>query len=315
MTIGEHDSTFEGRPIEEFSSDAGIQNVEVAIRLAVEYDAWEDGTKVPDLIAQLCEDPKAPQVKALVIGPCGYDGDDPADPIYAKLAEPETAATLSGLKALFVGDITYEEQEISWIVQGDVGPVLAAYPQLEVLRVRGGNGLALNGLESSSLRKLVVETGGLRRELIEQVCNSKLPNLEHLELWLGSENYEADHTVDDLMPLLSGRLFPKLRYLGLRDCEWVDALVPLVIDSPLLAKLHVLDLSLGVLTDAGAAALLMSRALEPLKKLKKLDLHHHYVSPWLIDRLKAAGYKLDASGFQIPEVYEGEIYRNVAVSE
>jgi hypothetical protein len=297
MTIGEHDSTFEGRPIEEFSSDAGVQNVEAAIRLAVAYDAWEDGTKVPDLIAQLCEDPKAPQVKALVIGPWGYDGDDPADPIYAKLAEPEVAETLSGLKALFVGDITYEEQEISWIVQGDVAPVLAAYPQLEVLRVRGGNGLALNGLESSSLKKLIVEAGGLRREIIEQVCNSKLPNLEHLELWLGSENYDANHTVDDLMPLLSGRLFPKLRYLGLRDCEYTDDVARAAADAPVLSQLDTLDLSMGTFGDDGARALIAS---PQTKKLKTLDVSHHYMSPAVAAELAAIGPKLIADEGQDP---------------
>jgi hypothetical protein len=249
------------------------------------------------LIAQLCEDPKAPQVKALVIGPWGYDSDDPADPIYAKLAEPETAATLSGLEALFIGDITCEEQEISWIVQGDVAPVLAAYPQLEVLRVRGGNGLALNGLESSSRRKLVAETGGLRRELIEQVCNSKLPNLEHLELRLGSANYEADHTADDLMPLLWGRLFPKLRYLGLRDGEYTDDVARAAADAPVLSQLDTLDLSMGTFGDDGARALIASAQA---KKLKNLDVSHHYRSAAVAAELAAIGPKVRADDGQEP---------------
>ena len=54
---------------------------------------------------------------------------------------------LNRLKGLFIGDITYEECEISWIIQSDVSPVLTAYPELELFRVRGGQDLSLGQLD------------------------------------------------------------------------------------------------------------------------------------------------------------------------
>ena len=297
MTIGQHDSSFAGRPIEEFSTDNGIINPAAAVRLAIEYDAWEDGTRVPDIIAQLCEDPKAPQVEALVIGPWGYDMDEDAQGIYDKLCEPEIAETLSGLKALFVGDVTYEEQEISWITQGNASRLIDAYPALEELRLRGGNNLTVGPLRSSALKKLVIETGGMSRAIIQQVIESSLPNLEHLELWLGSDNYGADHSVDDLMPLLSGRVFPKLRYLGLRDCEYSDDVARAAAEAPVLSQLDVLDLSLGTFGDDGARALIHSAQI---KKLKRLDVSHHYMSPDVANELSALGVAVTAADAQGP---------------
>ncbi len=289
MTIGEHESSFAGRPIEEFSSDAGIQNVDAAIRIAVEFD---DDVSMTDLIDQLREDPKAPQIKALVLGSWATDVEDPAEPVYAKLAEPESIEAFANVTAIFIGDITYEEQEISWIKQGDIAPVLAAYPKLEVVRVRGGDGLSLGGLDSPVLKTLIVETGGLSCACVEQVCAANLPNLEHLELWLGSENYGADHSVDDLMPLLSGRLFPRLRYLGLRDCEYSDDVARAAAEAPVLSQLEVLDLSKGTFGDEGARALIDSAQV---KKLKTLDVSHHYMSPAVATELSAVGIQVIAA--------------------
>lgn len=55
MTINDHAASFAGRPIEEFSSDVGIQNVDAAIRLACEF---EGDVSMTDLIDQLREDPR-----------------------------------------------------------------------------------------------------------------------------------------------------------------------------------------------------------------------------------------------------------------
>ena len=42
-----------------------------------------------------------------------------------------------------------------------------------------------------------------------------------------------------------------------------------------MARLKTLDLSMGVLSDVGAEALL---AGQPLTHLRRLDLHHHFLS-------------------------------------
>jgi hypothetical protein len=297
MTVSKHDSTFAGRPIEQFSG--AIQNPDAAIRVSVEYDQWEDGTRVADLIDALSKDPQASRVRALVIGPWDYESDESAvTPIYEKLCEPAVVEKLRGLTALFLGDITYEEQEISWIGQGDVDPIVRAYPSLEVLRVRGGNGLSLGALDAPALTTLIVEAGGLPGAVLSQVCGARLPNLEHLELWLGSENYGSDHTVDDLMPILSGRLFPKLRYLGLRDCEYTDDVARALAEAPVLSQLETLDLSMGTFGDDGANALLASAQV---KKLRKLDVSHHYMTPEVAEQLAALGPEVVANDPQGPD--------------
>jgi hypothetical protein len=79
----------------------------------------------------------------------------------------------------------------------------------------------------------------------------------------------------------------------------------------LLAHLRILDLSLGTLDDAGAAALLASPVVE---RLAKLDMHH-YCSPEMVKRLQSLGIEVDASEPQEDDEYDGERYRYVAVAE
>src|SRR5262249_19321549 len=128
------------------------------------------------------------------------------------------------LRTLFLGDITSEESEISWISHSDVSPLFNAYPKLKYFGVRGVGGLRLGHIQHDHLRKLVIESGGLPRGIVEEILNSNLPALEHLELWLGTSDYGGDTTVEDFAPLFNGSLFPQLRYLGLRDSEIVNDL-------------------------------------------------------------------------------------------
>ncbi|HNC46778.1 MAG TPA: hypothetical protein PLU80_21590, partial [Acidobacteriota bacterium] len=131
--------------------------------------------------------------------------------------------------------------------------------------------------------------------VVRAVTAADFPELEHLELWLGTENYGATTEPVDLAPLFSGRLFPKLKYLGLRNSDFSDLIATAMADSPLLERLETLDLSLGTLGDEGAEALLKSPATA---KLRFLDLHHHYCSDEMMEKLKALGIKVDLSDAQ-----------------
>jgi hypothetical protein len=78
----------------------------------------------------------------------------------------------------------------------------------------------------------------------------------------------------------------------------------------LLQRLETLDLSLGVLTDEGARALL----LLPLNTtLKKLNLHYNYLSADLVRQLKALPLVVDASKPSDMDV--NDEWRFVAVGE
>jgi hypothetical protein len=157
----------------------------------------------------------------------------------------------------------------------------------------------------------VIETGGLQREVVMEVAGAKLPALEHLELWLGSEWYGGNANVEHLRPFLIGKSFPRLRSLALRNFEAADALAEAVAGAPILKQLDTLDLSLGTLGDEGARALLASPAI---RKLKKLDLHRHYMTAEMMDALKRLPLTVDVS--QPTEARpEEEGGRYVAISE
>jgi predicted DNA-binding WGR domain protein len=281
----------------------------VAYRLRLDYDDFEAKSQLTDVLATFLADPAAASADALVLGCWSFEGDDSAALVEALVAARDQ---LPNLRALFLGDITYEEQEISWIHQTDVSPLFEAYPKLEHFRVRGGEGLTLGRLRHANLKALVIETGGLPTAVVREVAAAELPKLEHLELWLGDEGYGGDAAVEDLAPILSGKQFPKLRYLGLRDSAKADEVAAAVAKAPVLKKVKVLDLSLGNLSDAGAEAL----AASPLvAKLEKLDIHHHYVSPAVVKKLKALGPQVNAGDVKKPDEYDDEVVRYIAVAE
>ena len=88
------------------------------------------------------------------------------------------------------------------------------------------------------------------------------------------------------MPILSGRIYPKLTSLGICNCQYSDEVAQAIADAPILAQLDTLDLSFGTLGDVGAEALLNSPGI---KKLKNLVIEHHYISAPLQKRLGALG--------------------------
>ena len=219
---------------------------------------------------------------------------------------------LRNLRALFLGDILYRENEISWIEHSDITCLLDAFPDLEHFRVRGGDGLVLRVFEHRNLVSLTIEASNLSREVVLAVGSSKLPALEHLELWLGTEEYHADTTPEDLDGILQAKHLPSLRYLGLCNSDIADDIPGVLSGAPVLERLRVLDLSLGTMTDRGAEALL---SIPGLSRLEKLDLHHHYISPAMIERLQELGIEVDATDPKEADDIGGEDYRFVAHSE
>ncbi len=283
----------------------------VIYRLAITYEEEDEQKSLTDKLAAFLAEPAAERAPGLVIGMWG--GVDSVDQNSAPIVEALVAARdkLPNLKHLFLGDIITEENEVSWIQQSDVSPLFEAYPQLEEFRVRGSNDLSFGTLKHKNLKTLVIECGGLPVRVLREICAAKLPALKHLELWLGEERYGWDGTVEDLQPLLTGKLFPKLRYLGLRDSSVADAVAAAVAKAPVLKKIRVLDLSLGNLGDEGARALVESPAVA---KLEKLDIHHHFVSDNIVAQLKALGIEIDASQHMKPWDFDPD-YRYIAVSE
>ncbi len=312
MTLYEHAEEFFGKPVKDWRPGVKLDDPSgTAYRIALEYDEAEAGVTWEARFNEFLSQPGSSSVTSIVVGVWG-DPSPLGDSSSVVKTLTEASVKLPALRALFIGDIISEEFEISWIEQSDMAPLFVAYPELEHFGVRGGTGLRFGPLNHSLLCSLVVESGGLDVSVVRDITSSSLPELEHLELWLGTEDYGANAEMVDLAPILSGKLFPKLRYLGLRDSELADAIAAAVANSPLLERLRVLDLSLGTLSDDGAAALLAGAGI---KNLELLDLHHHYCSDEMVSKLASLGIKVDISDKQEPDVYDGESTRYVAVGE
>ncbi|MEZ6133785.1 MAG: STM4015 family protein [Pirellulaceae bacterium] len=301
--------TFIGKKVVNFTSPKSIKKADVVYRINYSWDG-EGESNFGEMLMQFLDSDAPLTARGFVIGSWSDDGPEPADPIVAKLVEYKHK--FPELTALFFGDIEQEESEISWIEQCDMTPLLKSFPKLELLRVRGGTGLHFKGAKHDCLRALGVEAGGLPRDVVGEICKAKFPNLEYLELWLGTPDYGGDTQVNDLQPILKGKLFPKLKYLGLRNAEIANDIAGVIINSPIIKQLETLDLSLGTLTDEGAQALLK---LPQDGKLKRLDVHHHFLSKPMMKQLKALPFTVNVADQQEPDDWGDGEMRFVAIGE
>ncbi|MFI8194267.1 STM4015 family protein [Streptomyces sp. NPDC085946] len=319
MTIGDHLGALYRLPAHTFPGpDARTDDLPEpdAVAWRIKADVYDGDEEWAAAFARFCAAVDTTRVRAVIVGAWEEAYETSSSVVVeALLAARER---FPALRALFLGDMVMEESEISWINQTDVTPLLAGFPALEEFGVRGGTGLRFPAVSHGALRRLVVESGGLPAEVVRGIGASDLPALEHLELWLGTPDYGGDSEVADLEPVLSGARLPRLRHLALCNSEMQDAVAAAVASAPVVERLEVLDLSMGVLTDEGAGALLGG---QPLTHLKKLDLHHHYLSEPFVERvrqtLEPAGVEVDLDRADAEEETEdgGTVWRYVAVGE
>jgi hypothetical protein len=289
VAVNNHLSTFYNLPVRDFSVDEPIEDLAAcAPALRVEYEGGADAFQ--ELLDALVAHPEIDQLRALVIGTWDEEQFD-TDNNNVTTQLLAVRDKLPSLRALFFGDIMYEECEISWIIQGDNSPLLHGLPALEVFGVRGG-GTEFRELRHANLRSLTVETGGLSAACVQQIGAAYLPALEHLELWLGTDNYGGDASVEDLAPILSGRAFPKLRSLGLKNSQRQGEVVTALLGSPVLDEIEALDLSMGTLTDAEIEGLRTMSA----RKLKTLNVSDNYLSEAAVASLRGRHFEVISHG-------------------
>lgn len=311
MGFYEQPVQFNGRRVANYDPETGIKDSSLAYRFATSYD---DEIDVAEHVAQFLKDPNVQKVDTLVFGLITIEGDVPPSQIIQLLTENKQQ--LPNLSAVFFNDVVQEECEVSWLENDDHSAMWQAFPKLEVYRVRGGNGLTFNQPHHAQLKKLIIETGGMSNDTINNIAEANLPELEHLELWLGTEEYGFEATAKDVLEAVQGtdgKHFPKLRYLGLRNSAIADDLATALEGAPILERIEVLDLSMGNLSDKGAEALIDNPAI---KNLSRLILDHHYMSDETIEQFRDLGITVSADDAQEADDYgDGEIYRYIAVSE
>ncbi|MDN8592395.1 STM4015 family protein [Paenibacillus sp. 11B] len=260
------------------------------VKLTVSYDDYENGIRMETLIRELAAKPEAGSLESLIIGDWGQAYENSPDEFLGTLTE--LAPSFPSLKKLFIGDMGFEECEVSWIIQTDLTPLLVAFPELKSFSVKGSSGLSLEPMEHAKLEELIIICGGLPQGILASIARAKLPELRKLELYLGVEDYGFDGSLQDVLPFLEQGLFPKLVYLGLKDSEIQDEIAKAAAEAPILDQLEVLDLSEGTLSDEGAEALLAS---DKIKKLKHLNLSYHYMTDEMLIRWKRSGISVDVS--------------------
>jgi hypothetical protein len=296
VTISSHLTTFAGRPVVAWNAEEEPADP-AAVAWRVEVEEFDGPmSEFEAAFEQVLRRTGPGGPVALVLGEWGeaFETGAPLDLLI------RNADRLTALRSLFVGEMTFEQCEISWIHQADYTPLLAAFPRLERLWIRGTEELALDAVRHEGLTELVLQSGGLPPAIVRTIAECDLPHLTHLELWLGVENYNGGATVEDLAPILTGRVFPALTSLGLRNAENADELAAALAAAPVIGRLRELDLSLGMLSDAGAEALVTG---QPLNHLAALRLRHHFMSPELADRVVAElpGVQVDVSDPQKEE--------------
>lgn len=289
MTISLHIQELAGKPVRSFDGTLNDNPAEYAWKLG--WD-WDSEQPMAELLQTFLNDERVGEVEALVIGVWDEEMfDTPASDLVQTIAD--AAPRLTNLRHIFFGDIVYEECEISWIVNSDHSPLLNAYPKLESYTVRGGMGLRFQELRHPSLRSLTVQTGGMSTLTLRDIAGAVLPNLEALELWIGTEYYEGTDDVQDVMPLLSGKLFPKLTRLGLKNAQMQDEIAIAAAGAPVIAQLRHLDMSMGCMGDEGGNALADSPLIAGLETL---DVSDNYLSADVVARLEALPCAVAADG-------------------
>ena len=276
-----------------------------------DYGEYEDGKTAKTMVEDILADPEFAELEELIIGSWGGAFEEDCQPILDAIVE--NADKFSHITKLFVGDMDFEECEVSWIMQGDYSRIWKAMPQLKELTIKGSMDLMLGEIEHENLESLTIICGGLGQEIMEEIEKAKLPGLKKLLLYIGVESYGFDGDADTIKRLLANSDFPKLTYLGIADSEIQDELTEVVLESKYIHQIETLDLSCGTLTDKGGSLLL--EKLPELSNIRKLDVHHHYLSDEMMEKLEKLSLEVDVSEQEEAEEWDGKLWYNAMLTE
>ena len=261
---------------------------------------WK-GKLATDVVEPLLKHPSGKFLVEMTINENDDPSEDTLDDIFAVIAKHP----IPTLRKLTIGD---DVSQISWYRIGNVGKIWKALPNLEWLEIEAGE-FALGTIEAPKLKHAVFKTGGLSKGAMKSIAAAKWPNIEHLEVYFGDDNYGADSTVKDVMPLLDRTDLRKLKYLAVKNAEFQNELVVACAKSKLVKQLDTLDFSEGILTDDCIAD--FEKHADAFEHLT-LNVSETYLSDEVVKRLKKIPKKLIAEDMREDDDPE---YRYVGVGE
>ncbi len=248
------------------------------------------GANLAELTGRVLSLPIARLLRRLRFGLASYESDNDWTETMRSVTTSKQAPFITSLR---FDDYHSEDCEISWTPTGDFSFAWTALPSLKELVIRSGQSGTYGTLDLPSLERFTRISGGLGADELETFATARWPNLQHLELWTGQENYGGGATVGTLERFFDGSNTPKLTSFGLVNCEILHECLEPLARSKLLPKLRRLDLSDGVLQD-GDVDLLLSHAAA-FKHLEVLDLSGN--------QLEAGGERITAA---LPNAVIGE---------
>jgi len=231
--------------------------------------------------------------------------------------QTKTALTTLGkqvgpqIRTLVIGPDDSEgiDNDHFWI--GDISFAWKLFPNLRSLTIHSST-FKLGKIALPELRELAIETCNLTRGDLRTISAARWPELEKLILWFGSE-YRSDCTIRDLKSLLEGKQFPRLRHLGLMNCELTDEICEALPRAPILRQLRTLDLSMGCMGEAGVKALV--KHADAFAHLERLVVDDNFLGSADIAALKVLGPKLSAKLQKDVDDSTNEAIRYVSVGE
>jgi uncharacterized protein (TIGR02996 family) len=247
------------------------------ISTKLERSSMHDGKlaelEVDEALDGLLGHPSARFLRELTVGIVSYE-----DNGYGRILKVIGKHQLPTLRTLILGDFYSEETELNWSQIGDVTPLYKAAPNLESLTLRSG-GIKLGTIDLPKLKELHILTGELDKAAFKSIATAKWPSLERITLQLGEE---LAFKIAELQPIFDGKLFPKLKHLGLGNSPQGDEIAQAIAVSKIAPQLESIDMSDGTMGDVGALAL----AAGKLPKLQKIDITNCYCTKAGIAALK-----------------------------
>jgi uncharacterized protein (TIGR02996 family) len=202
--------------------------------------------------------------------------------------------------------------QISWHNTGNLGKMWKAVPNLKTFEIESGV-FEVGKLEAPNLERAIFITGGLSKSSGKSIATASIPKIRHLEIYYGQDNYGGNCTIKEVKPLLDRTDLKHLEYLGLKNSEFSDEIAKAVGSAKIVKQLKTLDLSLGVMTDEGAAHL--AAAKDQLKHLETLDLTRNFLTKKGIALVKDVCKKVITANQEQADEDGDEVYRYTDIGE
>ncbi len=268
-------------------------------------------------LQRLLRHPAGRLIRELELGlPPGDDEDWGYDSIIPALTG---CGVLPLLRAIDMTPTAEFMDQDSWRTIGDLRKLWAVVPQLRDLRLRGSAGdndtpTRLGAIVAPHLEKFIHISSGLDKSVPIDLGKATLPELRHLELYLGQEDYGHNGSIKSFAGIFEGKGLPRLEYLGIVNSEYEKELIDALAKAPIVKRLKTLDLSKGILFREGAQALLQNATA--FRHLELLDVSDNYLSEEHCKAIKKAipcAHVGDQKEVDDPD--EDEPYRYVTVGE